>query len=124
MTQAHVLVAEDELLSAMAIEEFLDASGYRTSVAPNGRKALSLIEKDPADVLITDVRMPVMDGIELTRRLREMGSLIPIIVISGHMFPKESADQIPADDCTMFLRKPVDLDVLLEVVRSLRPCPG
>lgn len=61
----HVLIAEDENLVALAMAFVLESEGYRVTVACNGAEAVESDVDDPADILITDMRMPVMDGAAL-----------------------------------------------------------
>ena len=121
-TRPHVLVAEDEFLAAMAIEDLLSSLGYRTSVAADGSKALALFERDRADAVITDIKMPRMDGLELVGRLRALDPSLPIIVMSGHVFDAPGGP-IPENECTSFMRKPLDLDALARRLAALAPCP-
>lgn len=79
----HVLIAEDETLVALAMAFILESEGYRVTVACNGVEAVEADVDDPADILITDMRMPVMDGAALIRAIRERRPDLPIIVVSG-----------------------------------------
>ncbi len=78
-----VLVAEDNVLGARTLQALLIADGHAPIVVHNGRHAIERLREGGIDLLITDIYMPDMDGIELLRRLRRQERLPPIIAISG-----------------------------------------
>ncbi|QJE73327.1 response regulator [Aerophototrophica crusticola] len=80
----HVIVAEDEALVAMMFEAALSQAGYRVSLARDGQEALELLDQDPADAVVTDLRMPRMDGRDLILRLRARDPGLPILVVTGY----------------------------------------
>lgn len=111
----HILLAEDEDLIALAVSDFLDAEGFRVTVAHNGQQALIADENDPADLLVTDMRMPIMDGASLIRNIRTRHPLMPIIATTGYSesLPKE----IPG--LLVHMQKPYNLMALADQIRSL-----
>ena len=109
-----VLVVDDDA----SIREFLDLAlqdeGYEVVHAVHGAAALELVEQRQPDVILLDMRMPVMDGWAFARAYRQKpGPHAPIIVLTAARDAAESAAQIQADD---FLAKPFDLGELLERV--------
>jgi len=116
----HVLLAEDEVLAAMAIEDALSRAGFRVTVALNGQLALEADAKDQADVLLTDLRMPVMGGMELIRHLRDSRPHLPVVVVTGTP-PEGGVARIQADDPgqTILLVKPTSIDNLTRAIRQL-----
>ncbi len=78
-----ILVADDEAMARLNLQVFLEHLGYRVLTAPDGRAALALCEREHPDLVLTDLRMPGMDGTELIRALRQRGDETPIIVVSG-----------------------------------------
>jgi CheY-like chemotaxis protein len=107
-TRPHVLVAEDEVLAAMALEDFLTEFGYRVSVAHDGLKALEIDRADPADILLTDLRMPRMDGCALIHDLRKSRADLPIIVMTGYLSDEIGRKLDEANGPMAVLSKPVD----------------
>lgn len=81
----HILVAEDEALAAMALEDFLSIQGYRVTVAGDGIEAMERYSEDPPDALITDLRMPRMDGHALIREMRARDATLPVVVMTGFL---------------------------------------
>lgn len=115
--QTHLLVAEDEYLAAMALIEILEAEGFRVTLAHNGVEALEVDEKDPAALLLTDMRMPVMGGGALIRTIQLRRADLPIIVMTGYSeyLPQEVPGRL------IVLRKPYSLSALTAHVRALLP---
>ncbi|MBP2232709.1 CheY-like chemotaxis protein [Azospirillum agricola] len=111
----HVILAEDEDLVAMSLCIALEDAGCRVTVTHNGLEALQMDETDPADVLVTDMRMPVMDGSTLIRMIRHRRSSLPVVVMTGYSdgLPKEEANRL------VLLRKPFAPDTLSRSVQSL-----
>jgi two-component system KDP operon response regulator KdpE len=112
---ALVLVIEDEPQMRRFIRTSLAAHGYQVGEAANGSEALALATSRNPDVILMDLGLPDIDGIELTRRLREW-SRTPVIVISarGREADKVSALDAGADD---YLTKPFGVDELLARIR-------
>ncbi|SMH39430.1 response regulator [Azospirillum agricola] len=111
----HVILAEDEDLVAMSLSIALEDAGCRVTVTHNGLEALQMDEADPADVLVTDMRMPEMDGATLIRMIRRRRSTLPIVVMTGYSdgLPREEANRL------VLLRKPFAPDTLAWNVQSL-----
>lgn len=80
-----VLVAEDEMSVALVIEDGLTEGGFRVTCAPDGRAAIEAMEEEPFDAVVTDIRMPRLDGVELVRWIVATRPQLPIVVLSGYM---------------------------------------
>jgi CheY-like chemotaxis protein len=114
----HVIVVDDEAIAAMALAHFLNRRGYRASTAANGLQALDLHAADPADAIITDVRMPRVDGAELVRRLHEDSPDLPIIVVTGYMSFLDEEETLRLG-ASLILKKPVSLREIVEALDRL-----
>src|SRR5919197_999150 len=79
----HILVVDDDERVCRALEQLLIRFGYAVSTCTRATDALEVLEKDHIDIVVTDVRLPDMSGVELTRRITESWGDIPIIVITG-----------------------------------------
>ncbi|QCG92956.1 response regulator (plasmid) [Azospirillum sp. TSA2s] len=111
----HVLLAEDEDLVAMVVAEILESEGFRVTVTHNGLAAVEADAADPADLLLTDMRMPVMDGEALIRIIRQRRPDLPVVVTTG--FSEYLPDEEPGR--LVVLRKPYSLSVLAPVITAL-----
>lgn len=119
---ARILVVDDEAQLTRVLRTGLKSRGYDVRTAPDGMTALETFNEWQPDLVITDLAMPRMDGLELCRQLREV-SQIPIIVLSakGEEKTKIDALDLGADD---FITKPFGIDELFARVRAaLRRAP-
>lgn len=115
----HVLVVDDEPYAVQLMTDHLGHHGYRVTAAANGEDAYALFLEDPADVVITDLRMPHLDGMALMRRLHAHVPDLPVIVVTGHLGHLEAVSGEITEEAAAILRKPVSLAHLREVVESL-----
>ena len=81
-----ILLVDDHKNMRMLVNELLSGVGYRVLEARDGNEAMGLIEIGPIDLVITDLKMPEIDGIELTRAIRRIRPDLPIIVYSAYRF--------------------------------------
>jgi DNA-binding NtrC family response regulator len=79
-----ILVVDDEKSTLGMFHLFLSAYGYTVLTAENGTEGLQLFEKEKPPIVITDIKMPGVDGIELLRRIKEMDEMTEVIMITGH----------------------------------------
>lgn len=115
---ARVLVAEDDRNTNKLICAVMRKMGHEVLSARDGQEALDLIDTDHPDLLISDVMMPRMDGMELVRELREAGFDLPILMLTAKSAQEDKNEGfiIGADD---YLTKPADLRELALRVRAL-----
>ncbi|NLM41157.1 MAG: response regulator [Firmicutes bacterium] len=117
----NLLIAEDEksLRDKVAGNVDWEGLGYRLFVAKDGEEALEIIEREPIDILVTDIRMPGMDGLELTERAKCINDQIKVIIISGHAEFElaQSSIRLGVED---YLLKPFRTQRLLDVVEKTR----
>ncbi len=121
--EARILIVDDELPILRAVTPLLRSRGYYVSSVVNGANALAEFEADPPDLLILDLGLPDIDGLEVCRRVRER-SAVPIVVLSarGSERDKVSALDLGADD---YVTKPFGPEELLARVRAcLRRAQG
>lgn len=118
MKGMHVLVVDDEKSLRDFIQRNLEIRGYKVNTAGNGLEALAIFKKEYIDLVILDVMMPNMDGLETIKRIREK-STVPIIVLSalGEEQDKVRALNLGADD---YLSKPFGVKELLARVKAVQ----
>lgn len=114
-----VLVAEDDSRLAGMLTELLASEGYDVLVAADGQRALHLGLTEDVDVVILDRGLPVLDGLDVLRRLREHGTTVPVLILSAL---GNAADRVEGLDrgAEDYLAKPFDIDELLARLRVLR----
>ena len=116
-SKANILITDDEKSIRNALKEILEFEDYGTLEAENGEQALELIESEAIDLVMLDIKMKGMDGIEVLEKIKELKPELPVIMISGHGTIKIAveATKFGAFD---FLEKPPDLNRLLTSVRN------
>lgn len=114
-TAVRVLIADDHKLFANSLMTVLceDERVEVVGIAENGSQAVELVAELEPDVLLMDVRMPVMDGLEATRRIRESHPSVQILLLTGTESPIES--DVSAAGATAFLRKESGVEELRQV---------
>jgi DNA-binding NtrC family response regulator len=118
---ALVLVCDDDELAAEAIADQLTGDGHDLLTATNGEDALLVIANEAPDVVVTDVRMPRLDGLGVLRVLATHGSRVPVIVMTAHG-AADTAIEATKLGAFAYLAKPVDLgEISLQVARALAP---
>ncbi len=112
MSKVRVLVVDDEPSARSGLEKLLTAEGYIVETAADGVEALALAKDHAPDVVVTDLKMPNMDGIELAKKLHELESSLPVIVATafGDVGSAVHAMRAGAED---YLTKPIDFDALI-----------
>lgn len=117
-----ILLAEDDETTIFSIRRLLEKSGFNVAVAHDGQEAVEMHENDNFDLIIMDVQMPVMDGIESTRRIRETGPegkrAIPIIALTAYAMAGDR-EKFLAAGMNAYIAKPVDFDALLRTVADI-----
>ena len=111
MNARYILIADDEPHMRRLLEIMLHKMGHTVFAACDGQEALELALKNPVDLVITDMRMPRMDGITLLSRLREEGLDVPVIVITAHGTVESAVDAMKRG-ASDYLLRPFDLDAL------------
>lgn len=112
----HILVVDDDRLVLAALSEGLRAAGYRVTEAVSGEDALAIAARDAPDLALLDVRMPVMDGIELGRRLREQAG-VPFLYLSAYG-DQATVAQAVDEGALGYLVKPLDIAQILPAIEA------
>jgi len=110
-----ILITEDDQVQRDVIADILMKEGYRVSAAESARSALETLEADAHDLLITDLRMPEMDGLELLREARRRRPGLDVVLMTAHATVKTAITAL-REGATDYLEKPFDKDELLIIV--------
>ncbi|MBI3650229.1 MAG: response regulator [Acidobacteria bacterium] len=116
---AKILVVEDNFDSREMLGVFLRCNGFTVSFAEDGCQALAAIKRDPPDLIITDLEMPNLNGIEMIRQLRQHEETrhLPVLVLTACRPPMiQAALEEGANAATS---KPVEIDALVDLIRQL-----
>lgn len=112
-----ILVVDDEVGAAHSLSDFLQEMGYLVYTAYNGEEALLLFDSDPSDAVITDLRMPVMDGEALVASLRERAADLPIFIMTGQGAGDDLRHELKG--ATEVWEKPLSLTEVAQRLQSM-----
>lgn len=117
-----ILVVEDQEDNRQILRDLLGHSGYELTEAENGEDALAAVAKQRPDLILMDIQLPIMDGYEVTRRLKSDPSFksIPIIVVTSYALSGDEG-KARAAGCDAYITKPFSPRVLLAKVREFLP---
>ncbi|MGB0807237.1 MAG: response regulator, partial [Salibacteraceae bacterium] len=112
-----VLIIDDERPIRNSLRDILEYEKLKIQEATNGIEALELISKTAFDLILCDIKMPGMDGIELLTKIQKSHPEVPVIMISGHGNVETAVDALKKGAYD-FIEKPIDLNRLLVTVRN------
>lgn len=115
-----ILVVDDEVGYREMIQMDLCDQGFRAFTAKGGMEALEILSQEKIDLVVTDMKMPKMDGLEIVKAVKKNHPSIPIVLMTGYAVEDrvEKALQLTATAC---LRKPFDIEELATVIRTALP---
>lgn len=113
-----VLVVDDEIEIIRHVEEYLERRGYTVVATTDAASAIALNATEPVDIVLTDYRMPRMNGEELIRALREKSPQLPAIIMTGH-FDISSGRAIETETSCVLMKKPISLKELAYTINLL-----
>ncbi|HAH21556.1 MAG TPA: DNA-binding response regulator, partial [Candidatus Omnitrophica bacterium] len=118
MADNHILIADDEPLTRQSLYEILKFEGYRVTTAKDGLEALGLIEKLLPEIVISDMKMPGMEGLQLVKEMKARGLEIPVILITGYG-SIEAAVEAMREGAFDYVTKPIvdsEIKVVIEKI--------
>ena len=117
MKEFKVLMVDDEEDFVTTLSERMKMREVDSEVALDGEQALQRVEDDIPDVMVLDLKMPGIDGLEVLRRVRKAYPQIPVVILTGHGSEKDEAEarRLGAFD---YLQKPVDIEKLVKILRK------
>jgi len=118
-----ILLVEDSETNSMLLELYLKDSGHRLHIAENGEKGLEIFKSEPMDVVFMDIEMPVMDGLECTRLIREWEtargwSPVHIVALTAHAI-SDIRKRVQAYGCNACLTKPISKKIFRQTVNEI-----
>ncbi len=110
----HVLIADDNPINALIARRAMESSGFTATVVSTGREALDAVEQISPDLILMDLRMPIMDGFEATKKLRAAGHAVPVIAVSAEINP-EIESRAREAGANGVAAKPLDAEALRQL---------
>jgi DNA-binding NtrC family response regulator len=117
MDALRVLIVDDEEELVSALEERLSLRGFEARGVTTGADALAFLESEPCDVVLLDVKMPGLGGIEVIRRIKEVRPSLEVILLTGHGSTVSVEEGMRAG-AFEYLMKPVKIDHLAQILRA------
>ncbi len=116
-----VLIAEDSSVIQNLTKKILMVQNYKIESAKNGQQVLNMIENDDFDIILMDINMPIMDGMECAKNIRKLDNTkkaqIPIVAITGNA-RNYSIDDFKSVGINEYLQKPLNFDQLVDIVKK------
>jgi two-component system response regulator HydG len=112
-----ILIVEDDVENRAAMVKVLEGAGYKTLETDNGQQALDILQEEDVDLMVTDLRLPVMDGVELLKRAKANAQEVEVIMITGHGTVEIAVEAIK-EGAYDFITKPVKKAQLLRAVEK------
>jgi YesN/AraC family two-component response regulator len=118
MDRLRILVVDDELLIRDMLYDFFVAQEWDVVVAENGHKAIDYLRNRPFDIVLTDIKMPDMTGLELTGKIRSVHNGLPVVLMTGYPSLDTALEALryKVDD---YIIKPFNVNHLYKVVREV-----
>lgn len=125
MTPAPILIVDDHPVNLKLVRVLLESQGLTVQTAGSAAEALAVIAAARPALVLMDIQLPDLDGLELTRRLREDAATaaIPIVAVTAYAM-KGDADKMRAAGCTAYVAKPIDTRALSSLVAELLGTSG
>ncbi len=114
---ARILIVDDDPGQRSLLDSFLRSQGFETLTASSGEQALQVLGQHPVAMMISDVRMPGMSGLETLRSARQQHSVLPVLLVTAFADIRDAVGAM-RDGAVNYLEKPIDLDELLASVRK------
>lgn len=118
MEKVKVLLVEDDSNLGSLLKEYLEAKGYATTLAVNGKQGFDMFSKGKFNICILDVMMPIKDGITLAKEIRAIDSSIPLIFLTAKSMKEDAIEgfKVGADD---YITKPFSMEELLLRIQAI-----
>src|SRR5215467_996696 len=113
-----ILIVDDDAGQRSLLDSFLRSQGFETVPVGSGEQALERLRAEDFSIMISDVRMPGMSGLETLRRARKENAVLPVLLVTAYADIREAVGAM-RDGAVNYLAKPIDLDELLAIVQQV-----
>ncbi len=121
MEKVRILIADDYNDNRTLLKEIIEILGHDYNLVENGLQAVEIVEKEYFDIILMDIEMPRMNGIEATKEIRAMGDIvkknIPIIAISAHN-PEHFSEKFKVIGFNDYISKPYSIEKLINIINK------
>ncbi len=118
----HVLYIDDEPTNRLLVKRILMAEGFDVDEADNARDGIQIATDNPPDLILMDISMPDMDGLEATQRLRDISTLahIKVVAVTANAMTGDR-ERFLAAGCDGYISKPIDVDTFVDEISQFLP---
>src|SRR6267154_6308127 len=116
-TSPRILIVDDDAGQRSLLDSFLRSQGFQTMPVSSGERALEVLRDEQVSMMISDVRMPGLSGLETLRRARQENAVLPVLMVTAYTDVREAVGAM-RDGAVNYLAKPIDLDELLATVQQ------
>lgn len=117
MNRPSILVVDDELLIRDLLYDFFTQQGWDIAIAESGEKALEILHNKKVDLMLTDLKMPAMDGMTLTSQVREVYPDIPVVIMTGYPSVDSAVDAL-RQKVADYIVKPFNINKLYKTIEA------
>jgi hypothetical protein len=111
-----ILIAEDEEVNMMFFQEVLEDTGVEIIKAEDGMQAIDMFNDSPVDLVLMDIKMPIMNGLDATKKMKQINPLIPIVAQTAYAMEDEKQRCFDAG-CDDYISKPIDTIRLFAILK-------
>lgn len=114
-----ILVVDDNEEFCQNLADIMEMKGHRVATAQDGFKAIDLVKRDSFDLVLMDVKMPVMNGVETFKKVKEIAPLLPVVMVTAYQVEELIRDAL-REGAFGCLNKPLDFHKLFEIIEDVR----
>ena len=115
--QGSILIVDDDANICRTLSEILEKKGYATTTVDSGRRAIELSKEKPFDVILMDVKMPVMGGVEVCKKIRQIRPSAAVIFMTAYA-PEDLANDMIGKGAYALIKKPYDIDNMISLIEK------
>jgi len=112
-----ILVVDDEVYTRLLLSDALSGQGYKVISAATAQEALRIVQQNIPHLVLLDIKLPGMNGIELLQKIREIDAHLPVIIITAFSGMEKDYDVVTAG-ISAYLVKPLDLEILYQKIKE------
>jgi len=113
-----ILIVDDEEEIQRLFEDYVEMIGYESALAKNGKEALNMVKKEDYDLVVTDLKMPEMDGVSFMKEAKKLCPELKFVILTGYSSQKSMEESVESGSY-VYLEKPVDYEDFKEIVRRV-----
>ncbi len=114
-----ILIIDDDVLFAEGLSDVLTEKGYKTMVTYNGNDAIRAVKESSFKVILLDIRMPIMNGVQIYKKIKDINSHIPVIMMTAFSMENLIKDALK-EGVSSVLYKPLDINRVIETIERLK----